>query len=155
MTATAAATVPFLDLFEAAAGETEAAESRYRREAAQRIQQLEQERAFAFRRLNLMRAIAEAVAGAEGEEIAVASALVVLRSKLGWSADSEARTELLSRFTPVAQAVFHALTAAPDAKALSVPEALAAFEAWYAGNRPTPFWVLFEHYIPETPQVDF
>jgi hypothetical protein len=36
-----------------------------------------------------------------------------------------------------------------------VPEALAAFEAWYAGNRPTPFWVLFEHYIPETPQVDF
>ena len=33
--------------------------------------------------------------------------------------------------------------------------ALAAFEAWYAETRKSPFWDLFECYIPETPRVDF
>ena len=33
--------------------------------------------------------------------------------------------------------------------------ALAAFEAWYAAVHGRSFWVLFEHYIPETPRVDF
>ena len=33
--------------------------------------------------------------------------------------------------------------------------ALAAFEAWYQGARGTPFWILFETYMPETPVVDF
>jgi len=33
--------------------------------------------------------------------------------------------------------------------------ALAQFETWYAQTHTTPFWTLFEHYIPETPRVDF
>jgi hypothetical protein len=149
------ATASFLDEFKAAAGEAEAAEGSYRREVAQRISLLERERAFAFRRLNLMRAIADAVAGAAGEEIAVANALAVLRSRLGWSSDSEPRTEVLSRFAPVGQAVFRNLAPREDAPVPSVQHALAEFEAWYAGHRPTPFWVLFEQPIPETPRVDF
>jgi hypothetical protein len=149
------ATASFLDTLKAAAGEAEAAEGRYRREVAQRISLLERERAFAFRRLNLMRAVADAVAGSEGEEIAVANALAVLRSKLGWSSDSEPQAEVLSRFAPVGQAVFRNLAATEDAPATSVQQALAEFEAWYADHRPAPFWALFEQHIPETPRVDF
>jgi hypothetical protein len=149
------ATAPFLDALKAAAGQAETAEGQYRREAAQRIAALEQERAFAFRRLNLMRMIADAVAGSESEEIAVANALAALRSKLGWGSDSEPRTEVLSRFAPVGQAVFRNVTPSEEGPVTSVQNALAEFEAWYAGNRRAPFWVLFEHHIPETPRVDF
>jgi hypothetical protein len=144
-----------LDELKAAADQAEAAEGQYRREAAQRIAALERERAFAFRRLNLMRAVADTVADADSEEIAVANASAMLRGKLGWSTDSEARTQVLSRFAPVGQAVFRNFAPTEDAPTASVQNALAEFEAWYAGNHPSPFWVLFEHYVPETPRVDF
>lgn len=147
--------VPFLDTLKTAAEQAENAEGQFRREAAQRIATLEQERAFAFRRLNLMRAVADAVAEAEGEEIAVANALAVVRGRLGWSSDSEARIEVLSQFAPVGQAVFRGLEPPEEGLPVSVPEALARFEGWYVERHRTPFWVLFEHYIPETPLVDF
>jgi hypothetical protein len=146
----------FLDALKTAADDAEKAEAQFRSEIAGRIKALEQERAFAFRRLNLMRAVAEVIASAESEEIAVASGVAMLRARLGWSSDSEARSEVLSRFAPVAQAAFASL-APPQAEAeeADVPKALAEFEAWYAATHPQPFWVLFEHYMPETPRVDF
>jgi len=98
------AATSYLDAFKAAADHAEATEGQFRREAAQRIAALERERAFAYRRLNLVRTITEALTGVETEEIAVANAQAVLRSRLGWSADSEARTEVLARFASVAQA---------------------------------------------------
>ncbi len=61
----------FLDALKAAADAAEAAEAKFRREIAERTKALDRERAFAFRRLNFMRAIADAVASAESEEIAV------------------------------------------------------------------------------------
>ena len=81
----------------------------FRREVAAKIAGLEQQRAFAFRRLNLIQAIAEAVGPAEDEETAVAYALAALRARLGWESDSEARAAVLARFAPVAQAVFASL----------------------------------------------
>jgi len=149
------ATLAFLDALKAAADQAEVAEGDIRREAARRIAALEQERAFAFRRLNLMRAVADAIADSESEEIAVANALAVLRGKLGWSSDSEARTEALSRFASVGQAVFRDLAAPEASPTTSVQNALTEFETWYAGSRHSPFWALFEHYIAETPLVDF
>lgn len=148
-------TTSFLDTLKAAADQAQAAEQHYRQEAAKRIAVLEQRRAFAFRRLNLMRAVADAVSEAEDEEIAVANGVAVLRAKLGWNTDSEARAEVLSRFAQVAQAAFRSFSPAPDAPAAVVEDTLAQFESWYAGSHQTPFWVLFEHYIPETPLVDF
>ena len=148
----------FLDALKLAADEAARAEDEFRRQMAARAKALERERAFAYRRLNFMHAVAEAVAAAESEEIAVAAALAVLRTKLGWSSDSEARAAVLARFAPVAQQVFAALMpageeeAAPPADAVA---ALAAFEAWYRDTHPNPFWSLFEHYMPETPVVDF
>jgi hypothetical protein len=147
----------FLDALKLATERANAAEDEFRREVAVRVKALERDRAFAFRRLNLMRAIADAIGGAESEEIAVAVAAAMLRTKLGWSSDSEARDVTLSRFAPVAQAMFASLAPAesesddrPD-----VVDALAGFERWYAETHPNPFWVLFDTYMPETPLVDF
>jgi hypothetical protein len=155
-------TPSFLDELKSAAENSSQAEDAFRREIAARTKEFERERAFAFRRLNLMRAIAEVVAGAEGEEIAVAAATAVLRAKLGWGSDSEARDIVISQFAPVAQAMFASLSpdsATPSGKkgkpAPNVIKRLTEFEAWYADTHPQPFWVLFENYMPETPVVDF
>ena len=153
-TGTPVSALPFVTALEAAAGHAETAEREYRQEAAQRIAALEHERAFAYRRLNLVRELAGAMATADAEESAIGIAFALVRGKLGWSRDSEARTEVIERFAPVAQALFRALTG-EDEPEPSPAIALAEFESWYVENRHAPFWVLFEHYIPETPLVDF
>jgi hypothetical protein len=147
----------FLDDLKHATERAAAAENDFRREIAQRIKAIENERAFAFRRFNLMRAIADVVASAESEEIAVAGATALLRAKLGWPSDSEARSAVLSRFAPVAQAMFASLAPSDDEDAPTpdVIGALAEFARWYGETHPNPFWILFENYIPETPVVDF
>jgi hypothetical protein len=150
MTATA-----FLDELAAAARAAELSEQAYRREAAARIAILERERAFAFRRVNLMKSITEAVTAAESEELAVSRALAVLRARLGWVGDSEARNDVLSHFSSVAQAIFTKVAPEARDKAADARAALEAFEDWYAQTHKAAFWQLFEHYIPETPRVDF
>jgi hypothetical protein len=146
----------FLDGLKTAADAANKAEDEFRRNIAARTKALEAERAFAFRRLNLMRAIAEAIATAESEEAAIAGAKAELRSRLGWSSDSDARDEVLSRFAVIAQAMFAQL-APEDAEGepADAAKALAEFEAWYAATHPMPFWVLFENVMQETPVVDF
>jgi len=145
----------FLQDLHAAAREAEAAEAQFRGEAAARIAGLEQQRAFAHRRLNLMKGVVEAVGSAENEPTAVAYALAALRARLGWETDSEARAAVLARFAPVAEAVFASLVPGTDGSEADVPAALTRFETWYSQTHTTPFWTLFEHYIPETPRVDF
>ena len=61
----------FLDDLEHATERATQAENHFRRDVARQIKALENERAFSFRRYNLMRAVADAVASAESEEIAV------------------------------------------------------------------------------------
>jgi hypothetical protein len=145
----------FLEDLRVAARDAEAAEARFRRQVAAQIADLEQQRAFAFRRLNLMQTIAEAVGPAEDEPTAIAFALVALRARLNWESDSESRAAVLARFASVAQAVFATLKPNDDNGEADIAAALARFEAWYAQTHTTPFWTLFEHYIPETPRVDF
>jgi hypothetical protein len=146
----------FLDTLKAAADGAAAAENAFRRDAAERIKTLERERVFAFRRLNLMCSIAERVRVAEDSELAVASSVAMLRARLGWAGDSEAHSAVLSRFAPVAEAVFARL-ASPDEEApnADVIKSLAEFERWYAESHATSFWVLFDQYVTETPVVDF
>ena len=125
------------------------AETAYRAEAARRTEELARERAHAWRRADLMRSLAAALDGIGDAEMAVAAGQALLRARLGWSDDSEARAEVLARFAPVAVALFEMESeAAPEA-------ALAAFEDWYATTRQSAFWYLFEHYLPDTPLVDF
>ena len=147
----------YLDALKLAADQSAVAETEFRSQIAGRIKELERQRAFAFRRLNLMKEVSGVVAGAESEEIAVAVATAVLRAKLGWADDSEARMAVVSSFAPVAQAMFASLapTESEEEEKPDVIGALKEFEAWYAETHSNPFWVLFENYMPETPVVDF
>jgi len=144
----------FLDDLKAAAAQAEAAEAQYRQEAVQRIAQLEKERAFAFRRLNLVNAVAGAVRQAENEEAAVAGGLALLRDRVDWSTVDERRSEVLARFSPLVAAVFRAVTRPEDASSRDVADALAEFEAWYLNQRGNAFWALFEQELPELPLVE-
>ncbi|MEP9352595.1 hypothetical protein ABLE93_03245 [Xanthobacter sp. KR7-65] len=141
--------VAFLARLDAAKSAAAVAETQFRAEAAQRAEALARARAYAYRRADLMTALAGAIEGAEDAELAAAAGQVLLRTRLGWSTDSDARAEVLTRFAPVAVALFEAdADATPDA-------ALAAFEEWYEATRQSSFWYLFEHYLPDTPLVDF
>jgi hypothetical protein len=146
----------YLDELKMNADRATAAENEFRAQIATRIRALENERAFAYRRLNLMRLIAEGMNSAENEEAAVAAASAMLRTKLGWVSDSNARTEVISHFVPVAQAMFdqHAPEKC-ESKPRNLAQALAEFENWYASTHTVAFWALFENVMPETPIVDF
>ena len=140
----------------AATGEADRAEQAWRAESLRRAQELADARAFAWRRANLLRAVAQSVAAAEDEAGAVADGLACLRERLGWAANSAAREEIVQAFAPVC-AELHAC-GQPEEEGQEPPDpaaALAAFEAWYQAARGTPFWILFETYMPETPVVDF
>jgi hypothetical protein len=147
---------PMLDALKGAADRAADAENTFRRDSAQRIKTLERDRAFAFRRLNVMRAVIAAVTTPEKDEDAVAAGIAALRDELGWVGTSEARTIVLDRFAEVARTVREAV--APAGSGVEAPDALAAlaaFEAWYADTHPGPFWALFDQYVPENPVVDF
>jgi hypothetical protein len=147
----------YLDVLKLSAERSAAAEDEFRRGIAERTRQLEKERSFAFRKLKLISDISAAIAETESEEIAVATATAMLRAKLGWVSDSEARMQVVSSFTPVAQAMFASLSSSEsdDEAKPDVIRSLADFEAWYEKAHPHPFWFLFENYMPETPVVDF
>ncbi|HEY7747848.1 MAG TPA: hypothetical protein VH933_04150 [Aestuariivirgaceae bacterium] len=149
------ATASFLEKLERAADNASACEKKYRREASETIKTLERERAFAFRRLNLMRALTDGMKNAETSQSAVANALAILRAKLGWSdEESDARSQVCEHFVPVAQSVFASLRSEQD-ESNDLAQALEEFEAWYAKTHSSPFWMLLEHHMTETPRVDF
>src|SRR5262245_44774553 len=131
-------TAAYLDALKLAAERSSVAEDEFRSQIAGRIKELERQRAFSFRRLNLMKEIAGVIADAESEEIAVADAAAVLRAKLGWASDSEARIEVVSAFAPVAQAMFASLapTESADEERPDVIKELSKFESWYAATHP-------------------
>ena len=142
----------FLADLEAAASQAGEAETAFRQSVGARIAALEQERQIAFRRLNLMRALAESMAYADDDAAALGAGRAMLAGRLGWQAMSEAREEVLDRFAPVAQALRRDDAADGPADPARM---LADFEAWYAATRGTPFWRLFDTVMPETPLVDF
>ncbi len=148
-------TALYLEALERAAEEARTRETTYRREAARTIAALDAERAFAFRKLNLMRALAGAMIGAEEEQAGVGRARALLCGRLGWSEESEPRRAALDRFSNVARSVFACQMSSGETAAEIVIAELAAFETWYQERHGVPFWMLFEQEMPETPLVDF
>jgi CHAD domain-containing protein len=146
---------PFIGALESEAKARETAEAEFRREMNRKVAELAEARAFAFRRMNVMRALFDMVSGAKDREAAIAKAVRALRDRLGWVEDSEARTEVLERYAGIAAASFDATHPREEGEAPDPATALAEFEEWYASTREKPFWVLFEHYMPETQLVDF
>jgi hypothetical protein len=125
----------FLSTLEAAAHAADAEETAFRREAAARIDILERARTFAFRRLNVVRAMADAARRAPDPEASVAAQL-----------------ERLSTLAACIDAEVRANAAAPAGEPCAE---LASFEDWYAERFGSPFWAVFDRYSPETPVVDF
>lgn len=157
-----------------AAAEAERREQAFRAETAITAKRLETERSTAFRRLNFMRTLTELAASAETSEAAAAAAQAHIRARFGWDSESDARTGVLERIAPVAVALFVTAQIEPPESAVEIADvpptdaapvtltpdadpmaALADFENWYEQTRASSFWFLFEHYMPETPRVDY
>ena len=144
---------PFIETLRDEARACEQAEDEFRRTMRERVAELAEARAFANRRMNVMRALLETAGRHDDRAEAVKAACSELANRLGWREESAAREEVLAEYAKLA-ATAHAATH-QETDGADVPAALAEFEAWYLTARGKPFWVLFEHYMPETQLVDF
>lgn len=145
----------YLDELDQQAKAANVAEDEFRRNIAKRVRELEQARAFAFRRLNLMKSIGQAVAEAKDEEEAKAKAAAAFLAEVGWTGGSQSQRDVVEKFMPVALATWHAAKPeADEVAARKIAEELAAFEAWYAQNREAPFLALMQQETVELPLVE-
>lgn len=150
----------FLDALKSAADQASGAETAFHRELAQRIKLLEQERAFAFRRLNLMQLIANSVMASEDRDVAIAGSLAMVRIELGWDGEDDGHNLVMTQLKPVSEAVLAVLNppaeenAQPEAPAPDPVEALKQFEQWYTATYQRSFWSLFDQERPELPLVE-
>jgi len=161
----------FLDGLEQQAHAASAAEENFRRDIARQLRELEQERAFGFRRLNLMRSVIDAVASGKDEEEALAKGRETVAQELQIGAETAVNLETLQRFEPVLRACWGACVAETDAEtetadaadadagsetagAAAVAAALAAFEAWFSTARNGSFLSLMDQEIVELPLVE-
>jgi hypothetical protein len=142
--------------FEAAAMTAQAAEAELRRRMAGEIARLERQRAFAFRRKRLIRALAAGAGAATSEPEAVwALQRQAVRDELGWTEDSAAYDAILTRLQPVALAVWKCACAADGEPPPAVAPELQAFETWFESAHGKSFYALFDQYVTEVPVVDF
>ena len=128
-------------------------ETAYRRESARRIEVLERARAFAYRRLNLIRKVVDTAAGEPDATKAADARIAAAFVEIGWIGGSlaeldEKGREAEAKFRPVAEAV-----GTGDEAAMLT--ALDAFEAWFAERFGRDFCSVFDRYVPDTPKVDF
>ncbi|MCA0418852.1 MAG: hypothetical protein LCH80_09030 [Proteobacteria bacterium] len=154
MTDAETATIGLIARFEEAAEAAREDEDAYRREAAERIEVLAQARGRAFRRLNLLRQASTTLAAAEEPSEAIARARLTVAQSLGWDEIGPRQELVLTRLTPVLEAL-QAAMADDRGNPEAVQEALAAFEDWYSAETGSDFYALFDRYMPETPRVDF
>ena len=142
---TAPAIAAYLSQLEARAREESIAEEQFRRGIAERLKELERRRAFAYRRLTLVRSVATGLGGAVSEEEAAENGTAAFMREIGWNGATEAQREVAQRFRPVAAAIWRASQPPSDAgeaageEDVAVDEALAEFERWFEIARNAPF----------------
>jgi hypothetical protein len=149
---------------QAAAQEAAKAESAFKRGVDGRIAELEQARAFAYRRMGVMTALCSVAP--EGEyQACVQARLKALFVHVGWidggleeldATEREVRDALL----PVAGAIEDLARSAPPSAADALPalspiELFAVFEAWYRGRFACEFLDVFEQRAAFRPLTDF
>lgn len=142
----------YLDSLDATARMASAAEVEHQKEAAARAAELRTERAFAWRRLNLMRSLAGAVRGAEKAEDAATAGRAAMLGLVGWNGSTQAQRDAADRFAPVVLAVWAALREGEDGT--DPGAALVEFEDWFAAERGAPFLGLMEREMVELPLVE-
>jgi hypothetical protein len=141
--------------FESAARTAQEAETAFRKTVAAQIARLEREREIAFRRTRLIRLLAGAAAGFAKEDEAVGAQSLALAEEFGWAAGSEAHKAILEEMKPLAVAIWQCVCETETGAAEAVGVELANFEAWFEATRGSPFYALFDQYVPEVPLVDF
>lgn len=129
------------------------AEQRFQKEVAQRAAEFKQERAFAYRRLNLLKAVSAAVARAESEGEALAAGRRAFFDEVGWNGATQNQKDVAARFESVAVAI-RTVASREGGDAAEVTAALADFEAWYAETRKAPLLALMERETVELPLVE-
>ncbi len=151
------AATALLAQFEAAAKAAQVAEAELRKSLAQQIAKSEKQRAYAFRRTRLIRALAESVPPEAGENVDAAWSLQqkAVCDELGWTSLSESYRTILTHLQPLGAAVQACLLPQDELPAASVTQELEQFEAWFEEVHGKPFYVLFDQYVPEVPVVDF
>jgi len=142
------AAAEFLAGLHAQANAAAAEETAWRKEAARRGKLLEQARAHAFRRWNVLRDLSAAMQGdAEDREAAVARGLAQVRQRLGWPDVPDAsRQAVLEALRPVALALLGEGEPA---------ETVVTFESWFEARTGGSFWALLDQPAYDTPVVDF
>ena len=157
-----------LDDFERSAHAASVNEENYRREVAVRLKELENDRAFGFRRLNLMRTVIAALQGCETEEEALAGGSAAFLREVGWSSESEAQQEALEQFHPDSRACWQTrqlgaeteadgeteATVKGEAEPAEIGNRLNEFERWFGKARNGPFLSVLEREIVELPLVE-
>lgn len=131
----------------------QAAEQALRARMAEEIAKLERQRAYAFRRTRLIKALASATG--DDEEAALAAQRGAVTEEIGWSGESEIETLILDQLQPVGRAVWQCACGDAEAGSADVYEKLEVFEAWYETTYGRPFYALFDVYVVEAPVVDF
>jgi len=145
----------YFDRLETSAREANVAEENYRKEAASRIKELERARAFAFRRLNLLKTIAGAMKGAENEAEAFDRGRTAFLHEVNWSGTSEAQRQVLDLFQPVFAALWRMNDEQiSDSDFAQIDSDLAGFEKWFSENRNGPFLSLMDSEPLELPLVE-
>lgn len=134
----------------------QAEEIRFRRSIAAEMEARERARAWAFRRLGLIRAMVTVAVGAETAEEARAAQQRAFAVELGFDGSGEAQARTVEAWGAVADAVHSALRpAAQEGPPAPTPaEALAAFEAWYEAAFGRPFLALLDQEPLEIPVVE-
>lgn len=145
----------------------ETAERSVRAAVEAQIKEVEQARAFAWRRLSALSDMARIAALEPDREAAVERQLEALFRDIGWIEGGlaelgEGARPLLDWLRPIAEALHAAAHPEPSEGEAAEPPVIAdpiaafrAFEAWYAAERGQPFLQVFERYVPPTPVVEF
>lgn len=141
--------------FEAAAKAAQQAEAELRKTVTEQLARAERQRAFAFRRIRLIRVLTAAAASAETEDAALAAQTRGVCEDLGWSGASTAQDEILDRMRPLGRAVWQCVRGTGGQLSPAVAAELEAFEQWFQQARGQPLYSLFDRYVPEVPVVDF
>jgi hypothetical protein len=149
------ATAALMSQFEGAARTAQEAEAALRKTMAVEIGRLEREREFAFRRTRLIRLLASSAADLPTGDEAVSAQCLAVREEFGWHGESEAYKSILEEMTPLARSVWLCVCESADGSGEAVSAELAKFEAWFQAEHGTPFYSLFDQYVPEAPLVDF
>lgn len=127
-------------------------EEALRHRMAAEVARLERRRAFAHRRMNLVRTLIAPIAAAATEEAAASAQRAAARRELGWEREGDYHRAILDRLKPVGIALWHSVRGEESATAALAE--LEAFETWFETSHKEPFYALFDRTPPEVGLVE-